>query len=104
MEGKKLEIKAKKYRGDSAVVSLRLPTDLIAKLDSISKETGRTRNDIMQTCREFAVDNLEITIGANEAKNVFRKDEVKRFEDVDSLLANAPTQDQHMFKLPKVLN
>ena len=50
------------------------------------------------------VDNLEITIGANEAKNVFRKDEVKRFEDVDSLLANAPTQDQHMFKLPKVLN
>lgn len=60
MEGKKLEIKAKKYRGDSAVVSLRLPTDLIAKFDSISKETGRTRNDIMQTCLEFAVDNLEI--------------------------------------------
>ena len=50
------------------------------------------------------VDNLDITIGANEAKNVFRKDEIKRFEDVDSLLANAPTQDQHMFKLPKVLN
>ena len=50
------------------------------------------------------VDDLDITIGANEAKNVFRKDEVKRFEDVDSLLANAPTQDQHMFKLPKVLN
>lgn len=50
------------------------------------------------------VDGLDITIGANEAKNVFRKDEVKQFEDVDSLLQNAPTQDQHMFKLPKVLN
>ena len=50
------------------------------------------------------VEGLNITIGANEAKNRFRKDEVKRFEDVDSLLANAPTQDQHMFKLPKVLN
>ena len=50
------------------------------------------------------VEGLNITIGANEAKNVFRKDEIKRFEDVDSLLANAPTQDQHMFKLPKVLN
>ena len=50
------------------------------------------------------VDGLDITIGANEAKNVFRKDEIKRFEDVDSLLENAPTQDQHMFKLPKVLN
>ena len=50
------------------------------------------------------VDNLEITIGANEAKNVFRKDEVKRFEDVDSLLENAPTQDKNKFKLPNVLN
>ena len=50
------------------------------------------------------VDGLDITIGANEAKNQFRKDEVKKFEDVDSLLQNAPTQDQHMFKLPKVLN
>ncbi len=50
------------------------------------------------------VDGLDITIGANEAKNIFRKDEIKRFEDVDSLLENAPTQDQHMFKLPKVLN
>ena len=50
------------------------------------------------------VDGLDITIGANEAKNIFRKDEIKRFEDVDSLLENAPTQDQHMFKLPKLLN
>ncbi len=50
------------------------------------------------------VDGLDVTIGANEAKNVFRKDEVKKFEDVDSLLQNAPTQDRHMFKIPKVLN
>ena len=50
------------------------------------------------------VEGLDITIGANEAKNVFRKDEIKRFEDTDSLLQNAPTQDQHMFKIPKVIN
>ena len=50
------------------------------------------------------VDELDITIGANETKNVFRKDEVKIFEDIDSLLQNAPTQEQHMFKLPKVIN
>jgi predicted DNA-binding protein len=60
MEDKKLEIRAKKYRGDSSVVSLRLPTELISTLDGISKETGRTRNEIMQTCLEFAVENLEI--------------------------------------------
>ena len=43
-------------------------------------------------------------VGANEAKNVFRKDEVKLFKDVDSLLQNAPEQTNHMFKIPKVLD
>ncbi len=50
------------------------------------------------------VEGLDVTIGTNEAKNVFRKDEIKIFEDTDSLLQNAPTQDQHMFKIPKVIN
>ena len=50
------------------------------------------------------VDNLDITIGANEAKNVFRKDEVKVFNNIEGLLQNAPEQDRHMFKIPKVLN
>ena len=49
------------------------------------------------------VDGLEVTIGANEAKNVFRKDEIKVFEDTKSLLQNAPSQEQNMFKLPKVI-
>ncbi len=52
---------------------------------------------------EAPVENLDITIGANEAKNVFRKDEIKIFEDNQSLLQNAPTQEQNMFKIPKVL-
>lgn len=50
------------------------------------------------------VDNLDITIGANGAKNVFRKDEVKVFEDNGALLQNAPSQEQNMFKIPKVIN
>ena len=50
------------------------------------------------------VDNLDITIGANEAKNVFRKDEVKVFGDLESLLQNAPDKDQNMFKIPKVIS
>ncbi len=49
------------------------------------------------------VENLELTIGANEAKNVFRKDEVKVFEDNESLLQNAVEKEQNMFKIPKVL-
>lgn len=60
MPEKKLVISSKKFRGDSAVVSVRLPNDLIVRLDAIAEETGRTRNEIVQTCLEFAVDNLEI--------------------------------------------
>ena len=50
------------------------------------------------------VDELDITIGANEAKNVFRKDEVKIFEDNEALLQNAVSKEQNMFKIPKVIN
>ena len=50
------------------------------------------------------VQNMDITIGANEAKNVFRKDEVKIFEDNQALLQNAINPEQNMFKIPKVLN
>ena len=50
------------------------------------------------------VDGLDVTIGANESKNVFRKDEIKQFDNIEGLLQNAPEQDRHMFKIPKVLN
>ena len=51
-----------------------------------------------------AIDGLDITIGANEAKNIFKKDEVKTFDNIEGLLQNAPAQDKHMFKIPKVLD
>ena len=50
------------------------------------------------------VEGLDVTIGANETKNVFRKDETKIFDNIEGLLQNAPEQDRHMFKIPKVLN
>ncbi len=50
------------------------------------------------------VEGLDITVGANEAKNVFRKDEIKIFEDNEALLQNAINPEQNMFKIPKVIN
>ena len=44
------------------------------------------------------------TIGSNENCNVFRKDEVVTFENREILLKNAPSQDEGMFRIPKVLN
>ena len=49
------------------------------------------------------VDNLDVTIGTSEAKNVFRKDEIKEFEEPERLMENAPEKEQNMFKIPKLL-
>ena len=60
--------------------------------------------DFAEVVNKADVENLDITIGANEEKNVFRKDEVKIFEDNESLLQNADSKEQNMFKIPKVIN
>lgn len=57
---KKLTIEQKKYKGESSVVSARLPIELIKEIDRIASETGRTRNEILTLCLEFALENIEI--------------------------------------------
>ena len=60
MSNEKLIISSKKYRCYSTVLSIRLPDELVKQLDKIAEETGRTRNEVIQKCLGFAVDNLEI--------------------------------------------
>jgi len=60
MVDNKLVISPKKYCGDSSVLSLRLPNELISELDKIAEETKRTRNDIIQKCLEYSVSNIEV--------------------------------------------
>lgn len=61
MSEKKLEIMTKKYRGETSTVTARLSVELIERLDEIVEKTGRTRNEIIQRCVEYAVDNIKIT-------------------------------------------
>ena len=82
----------------------------LAMLDLNENEIEKYRENLNQilefseTIKNAKTEDLDVTIGANEAKNIFRKDEVNRFEDTASLLQNAPLQDQNMFKIPKVIN
>ena len=48
-------------------------------------------------------EGLEESISENDRCNVFRKDEVKVFEDNKALLQNAKEQERNMFKIPKVI-
>ncbi len=49
-------------------------------------------------------EKMDITIGVNDEVNVFRKDEVKEFDNMEGLLENAPDKDQNMYRIPKVIN
>ena len=56
----KFQITPKKYIGESSVVSLRMPKDMLRDIDDIAAKTGRTRNEFMLMSLEFALDHLEI--------------------------------------------
>ena len=60
--------------------------------------------DFADTINHVNTDDIGDTIGINENYNVFRKDKIVQDSDKDELLANAPSQDEGMFRIPKVIN
>ena len=60
MSEKKLIIQPHKYNGESTVISLRLPKDMLSDIDRAAAETGRTRNEILVLSMEYALDQMEI--------------------------------------------
>lgn len=82
----------------------------LAMLNLTDQETDNYTKD-MQEILNYAeminnldTSNIDETIGVAEQKNVFRKDEIVEFKARDSLLQNAPSQDEGMFRIPKVIN
>lgn len=49
------------------------------------------------------IDGLDTSVGTLDNFNVFRKDEIKVFEDNKALLQNAPEEEENMFRIPKVI-
>ena len=60
MTGKKLIIKPHKFAGETTVISLRLPKEMLSVIDQVATDTGRTRNEILVMSMEFALENMEI--------------------------------------------
>lgn len=60
MTDPKLEIIPKKYSGESTVISLRITKAMLADIDKIAAETGRTRNELMSLSLEFALKHIKI--------------------------------------------
>ena len=62
MENKKLVIHPKKSTSEDGykTFSVRIKGDLVAKINSISKQTGYSRNELIGCLLEYAVDNCTI--------------------------------------------
>lgn len=59
--------------------------------------------DFMKVLDSVNTENIENSIEDINTVNVFRKDEIKEFEDKKRLLQNAPDSESNMFKIPKVI-
>lgn len=82
----------------------------LASLNLSEAEIEKYTND-MQDILSFAntienvnTEGIDESVAATENYNVFRKDEVKEFGNRELLLQNAPSSDNGMFHLPKVIN
>lgn len=46
--------------GRSSVISVRIPDETVKNLDKLAADTGRTRNELILKCIDYALSNLEI--------------------------------------------
>lgn len=61
MEKPILKIQQKKYMGESVVISMRLPKDMLKDIDEVAKASGRTRNEVLSIGLEFALNHTLVT-------------------------------------------
>ena len=60
MDNIRLVIPPKKYTGETSIVSMRIPKDMLKDIDLAAKAAGRTRNEILQMSLEFALNHMSI--------------------------------------------
>ena len=82
----------------------------LANLNLNDQEIEQYTNDMKDilnfanTINNVNTEDVEDSINITENYNVFRKDEIEEFGDREALLKNAPSQDDGMFRIPKVIN
>lgn len=66
----KLIIQAHKYGGESSVISVRFPNDMIAEINEVTAKTGRTRNEIVVLALEYALSHMQIETNDGRWKEI----------------------------------
>lgn len=62
MSENKLIIKPKKVRGNDGykIFSIRIKEEIVEKIDSISSQTGHSRNELIGIFLEYATENCKV--------------------------------------------
>ena len=68
MENESLVIKPRRPKGDDGykVFSIRIKEDIVARIDDISTQTGHSRNELISTFIEYALNRCVIEAENNE--------------------------------------
>ena len=53
-------IQNKKSNAESTIISMRIQKDLLMEIDEVVSKTGNSRNEVLQMCLRFAMDNLQV--------------------------------------------
>ena len=68
MENESLVIKPRRPKGEDGykVFSIRIKEDIVARIDDISTQTGHSRNELISTFVEYALNRCVIEAENNE--------------------------------------
>ena len=66
METPVLRISPKKYGGETTILSMRIPKELLKDIDAVANLTGRIRNEILTMSLEFALNHREVVMKKQE--------------------------------------
>ena len=57
---------AKKYAGETTIVSMRMSKELVKDIDAVANITGRNRHEVLTMSLEFALNHMEIVMKESE--------------------------------------
>lgn len=94
-----MEVKKEELLHIAKLAKLKLPEDEIEKYLLNLQDILNFAN-IVNTA---PIKGLKETVGERDSYNVFRKDEIEKFDNIDGMIKNFPEEQDNMIRVPKVV-
>ena len=94
-----MEVKKEELLHIAKLAKLKFPEDEIEKYLLNLQDILNFAN-IVNTA---PVEGLKETVGERDSYNVFRKDKVEKFDNIDGMVKNFPDEQDNMIRVPKVV-